>query len=67
MYPLIRKWSKTGRIVEFISYTTGITLYHPRGLNVGVKEEFRPHTTLGWEPCEDPRQSRTNRMLKAIK
>lgn len=57
-------------IVDFTDCTSGTVIVDDWGdYQVGDvnKSWISCNNTTIWEPCADPRQSRTNRMLKALK
>lgn len=67
MFPCYRRWVPSGEVVEFTSPSEG-TIITDTGNALGYhSKSFVSFDNAAWEPCEDPRLSRTNRMLKVLR
>lgn len=66
MFPCYRRWTYSGEIVEFTSPQEGTTI-NDLGNGLGYHSKtFEPYDSPRWEPCEDPRVSKTNKMLRIL-
>lgn len=71
-YPIYAKSIQNGHIVEFTALRKGTVVERGNNtfsMDVGeYSGQWIEHNRCDvWEPCEDPRQSKTNKMLKALK
>lgn len=69
VYPLFRLGKVRNLIVMFTAPQIGEVVQQGTYRRpVGYKSDtLTNHEDSVWEPCEDPRQSKTNKMLKAMK